>query len=165
MEALFPFNSIDNDAEFLTTVTNNYPSMISDVFENGPVFYPFDQSHQFDEFISDFDPDQQYFNNFFRTYGSSYFNELDFNEAHTDNSFMIAHHNIRSAMANLGDLFSYFSLLKSPFSVIGLTETWINQTNLSAIHHNNYNHVYRYRLDRRGGGVSLFIKKSISYIE
>ena len=49
------------------------------------------------------------------------------------------------------------------FSIIGLSETWINETNISNYKLSGYNHVHSYRKSKSGGGVSLHIKESINY--
>ena len=62
-------------------------------------------------------------------------------------------------------------LLGNPFDIIGLTETWLNASNVNTPMFNEYkyNHVYQTRtLDNfeskeRGGGLSLFIRDNILY--
>jgi hypothetical protein len=50
------------------------------------------------------------------------------------------------------------------FSIIGLTETWLNDSNVDLYSLLDYQHVYNYRHNRSGGGVSLFIKTDFKYI-
>ena len=61
------------------------------------------------------------------------------------------------------DLNSYLKNICIEFTFIGLTETWLKKTNLDLYSFNGYNHVCNYRESKMGGGVSLFIKDSITY--
>ena len=47
--------------------------------------------------------------------------------------------------------------LEHRFSMIGLTETWLNPSNIDAYGIDGYNHVGITRNNQHGGGVSLFI--------
>ena len=51
------------------------------------------------------------------------------------------------------------------FSVIGLTETWLNPSNIDAYGIDGYNHIGITRSNQNGGGVSLFMSNEISYSE
>ena len=77
----------------------------------------------------------------------------------SSNSFSVIHLNIRSLPANLSSFLSYLDNLDHTFSVIGLTETWLNPSNVSSYCIDGYNHVYRTRCLSKGGGISLFVSK------
>lgn len=48
--------------------------------------------------------------------------------------------------------------------LIILTETWIkNETEAKSFHLPNYTHIYNYRPDKRGGGVSIFVHRSLQH--
>ena len=49
--------------------------------------------------------------------------------------------------------------------MIGLTETWLNPSNIDAYGIDGYNHVGITRSNKHGGGVSLFMSNEISYSE
>ena len=51
------------------------------------------------------------------------------------------------------------------FTVIGLSETWLNPSNVSTYGISEYDHVYRTRCTSRGGGVSLFVSEKFVYSE
>ena len=51
------------------------------------------------------------------------------------------------------------------FSVIGLTETWLNPSNIDAYGMDGYNHIGIIRSNQIGGGVSLFMSNEISHSE
>ena len=54
--------------------------------------------------------------------------------------------------------------LHQKFNIIGLSETWIKQSNSDLCNLDGYNHEYVYRKCKPGGGVSLLIKNGIEYI-
>ena len=53
---------------------------------------------------------------------------------------------------------AYMSNLKHNFTVIAMSETWFKDMNVDVYSLDGYSHVYYYRYDRAGGGVSLFMK-------
>ena len=55
------------------------------------------------------------------------------------------------------------SNLNIKFDIIGLSETWLNDSNKDVYCLDGYNHVSLVRPDRNHGGVSLFISALISY--
>lgn len=56
------------------------------------------------------------------------------------------------------------SAVQNVIHLIILTETWIrNESDAKSFSLPNYKHVYNYRLDNRGGGVSIFIHNSLQY--
>ena len=122
--------------------------------------------------LSDVDPDLQFFNdpNYNNVHATSdYYTEESFcskyNQLLVDqNRFSLLHLNIRSIPKNLTQLEKYLLLLKHDFTVMGLTETWLNDTNFDLYSLSGYDHVSKYRSDRKGGGVTLFIKNSIYFI-
>ena len=70
---------------------------------------------------------------------------------------------IRSIPCNLSKLSLYMSNLNINFDIIGLSETWLNDSNKDVYCLNGYNHVSLVRPDHIHGGVSLFISALISY--
>ena len=59
---------------------------------------------------------------------------------------------------------AYMSNLKHNFTVIAMSETWFKGMNVDVYSIDGYSHVYDYRYDRAGGGVSLFMKEGIEYV-
>ena len=49
------------------------------------------------------------------------------------------------------------------FSIIELSETWLNDSNFSLYNIVGYTHLYKYREKKSGGGVSMYIKESLQY--
>ena len=51
------------------------------------------------------------------------------------------------------------------FSVIGLSETWLNPYNVSSCGITEYNHVFRTRYTGGGGAVSLFVSEKLCILK
>ena len=83
----------------------------------------------------------------------------------SNNSFSVAHLNIRSIPANFSAFLSFIDSLDHCFIVIGLSETWLNPSNVSTYGIRGYTHVYRTKCTSRGGGVSLFVSEKLVYSE
>ena len=121
----------------------------------------------------DSDPDLQYFNDM--TYVSNihncnYYLEDDFerkisNFKCIEERFSLIHMNIRSIPKNLEYFSRFLKSLNYTFTVIGISETWLKETNANCFDCDGYQHEYLCRPSgRRGGGVSLFVKENIDYI-
>ena len=71
--------------------------------------------------------------------------------------------NIRS-IANKFDSFrNLLNTLKQPFSIISLTETWLNDKNSENPNLSNFDFICSNRENRKGGGVGFFISNSLNY--
>ena len=53
--------------------------------------------------------------------------------------------------------------MRNPFSLIGLTETWINYDSHHPFHIDDYEFINKNRQDRIGGGVAFYVLKSFNY--
>lgn len=71
--------------------------------------------------------------------------------------------NACSLPKNADNLIRGLSTSNCSFSILGVTETWLHKDNVEVYHIDNYNHVYRYREGRTGGGVSLYINEDIGF--
>ena len=63
------------------------------------------------------------------------------------------------------DFVGYLDSLDHKFSVIGLTETWLNSNNVNDFPLNQYSFVGRVRNHKIGGGVGLYVNQSYQYRE
>ena len=145
---------------------SDFPTRLHD---RNLIFNPFeinDDNNDIIEYQGDLDPDKCYFNEYSEKLISNcnYHTENSFNRYLSNhnissNSFSVIHLNIRSLPANLSSFLSYLDNLDHTFSVIGLTETWLNPSNVSSYCIDGYNHVYRTRCLSKGGGISLFVSK------
>ena len=78
-----------------------------------------------------------------------------------DEKFALLHLNIRSISNKFDSLNNLIEALKIPFQVIGLNETWLNENNLNCFSMNNYEYFGTNRVDKRGGGVGLYVSKQL----
>lgn len=80
-----------------------------------------------------------------------------------DNRISLLHLNIRSYAANFKDLSALLDMNKVYPSVIILTETWFNGNSCQNI--TGYTSYHSFRVDRGGGGVSIYVRSDYkSYI-
>ena len=171
-ESIFPFNHIvDNDVYYSSLL-----ELTSDCRLFGPdyaqtkIFDPFDLNDEKDYIpCTDINPDSYYYNDLSLSIqqNSNYYHENSFNQSfqrvfYDNDTLSLMHLNIRSIPSNLTKLIQYLSNLNVNFDIIGISETWLNETNKDIYNLNGYNHVPLVRQDRIHGGVSLFISASIS---
>ena len=78
-------------------------------------------------------------------------------------SLSILHLNIRSIPRNLSYLQTYLNNLDIQFSVIGISETWLEPYNVDCYGMDGYKEEHLYRSERMGGGVSLHVMNGIEY--
>jgi len=139
---------------------------VNDLRLDDIVFKPFESEK--DGEGDDLDPDF----NFFETVSNlhcKYYREKEFISLHNNltrsRSLSLLHHNIRSASKNLEQLIEYVTSLGFTFSVIGLSETWLQESTMDIYGIANYTATHQCRQGRRGGGVSLYVHNSIPYKE
>ena len=170
LENIFPFYNIEDNNIFLDLVTNNiYPDDKHKQFSNldNTTFVPFElEESVHSDYLKDIDPDKHFYNSV--SINSEYYTTQMFNSKVescnlTDNSFSLLHLNIRSAPKNLSSLHNYLIDVKNQFSIIGLTETWFNETTADLYGIHGYSGVHTYRSCKRGGGVSLFVNNNIPF--
>ena len=77
--------------------------------------------------------------------------------------FSLCHINVRSIRANLQNLESYLQLLNIEFSVIGITETWLDDISYLLYTMPNFNFIENHRKNKSGGGVAIFLRDGIPY--
>ena len=73
------------------------------------------------------------------------------------------HLNTRSLNNKFDSFKQLLNSLTVPFQIIGLTETWLNDTNNVLYKLDNYDFVNVNRTSKCGGGVGIYIKKGIQY--
>ena len=133
------------------------------------IYNPFESNSSNDRLCSDFDPDINFYaeENLFNGYSCRYYLEDQFNEKlnslHIDNgqNLSMCHINIRSMKANLSCFENYLQSLLIEFAVLGITETWLNDSNYDRYHIENYDFVENHRTTKSGVGlVCLYTIKS-----
>ena len=117
----------------------------------------------------DLDPDQNYYNEIMtHIEGCDYHDEDTFHcmtKDSKDNEFSILHLNIRSILNKFDDLKAYLSSLEYKFSIIGLSETWLNPDNINEFPLTNYHNIGKVRTNKQGGGVGLYVNRSLQFRE
>ena len=79
------------------------------------------------------------------------------------NNFSVLNLNIRSITANIDPLNAFLSTLNTKFDILSFTESWLTDETRNLIFLNNYNSLHCLRSSKRGGGISIFVKNSISF--
>jgi len=109
------------------------------------------------------DPDGNFYN-CLTNLSCKYYQEDQLSEINKySNKLSLLHHNIRSVSKNLDQLLSYVCNVGVPFTIIGLSETWLTENNKDLYGITNYVSLHECRQDKRGGGVSLFIHNSVDF--
>ena len=109
--------------------------------------------------LEDHDPDS----NLLNLGTCEYLNDLQLPA--NPSTLSLFHCNVRSCRANQQDLENYLYLSNIKFSIIALTETWLDANNVDLYNLNHYKHISKTRDGRTGGGVSLHILDSLQFIE
>jgi len=121
--------------------------------------------------LFDNDPDVQFYNDLpiiRNIQNCKYFNEESLFEKCSSsivspNSFSIMHFNIRSLPSHYSEFHNYIKELFLSFTVIGLSETWLNENNYLCHAIEGYSMECVNRKDRQGGGVAILVLDHLGY--
>ena len=103
-------------------------------------------------------------NNNTEIHGTYNNNENDIDIDKENENFSILHINSRSISKNFESLITLLhSLSNFTFSVIGISETWLNKNSPDIFDICDYKMIHVDRNDGRGGGVALYIHKNFKY--
>ena len=104
-----------------------------------------------------FDPDI----NLHSSIPCAYYSVDDFNNefSYLEDKFIVVHQNIRSFNANMDELILYLNTISANVDVIILSETWFCVDSVKQI--DGYVGYHSCRVDRRGGGVSVFVNNQL----
>ena len=143
-----------------TSISFPVDSDISSNLTNASVPPP-DHAH---DLLEDIDPDLNVLHNQHKSlyYSSQSFNDRFF-ESHIPLSLF--HLNIRSAQSNINSLTDFLTTLTINFSIFGLTETWLTDTNSSIYSIPGFTSVALNRQNRRGGGVMIQVREDLTFRE
>ena len=78
-------------------------------------------------------------------------------------NFSIIHFNTRSLMRNFDQLNLLLRNLNMPFSVIGVSETWLTDCTAELVNITGYNFVSNHRKSKTGGGVGIYSQNGLEY--
>ena len=170
-EDLFPFYNIADNvlSDMILDDVTPTDSKLSIELLNQYLYLPFDNEIDQDNNPTYFgDPDLHYFNTINVHRNCKYYTDDTFVRETTElkldsSNISMFHMNICSVPKHLSELKIYLELLGLEFSFIALTETRLNEDKVNLYDLDGYSKVSRYRTERSGGGVSLFIRNGICY--
>jgi hypothetical protein len=164
LSSIFPFNHFDNDEEFLLALckSNSEFTFNIDPFKD-LIFNPISETLTN---INNLDSDEHFFNLCISN-NNNYLLEDTFVSEHSNkfDQFSLNHFNACSLPHNFDKFTNYLNLLQFPFSIIGVSETWLTSTNIAQCELDNYKLITCNRINRQGGGVALYIRDNIDFVE
>ena len=167
-EFSFPFNDLD-DADFNLAIYE---------MQNGLVRFDADRlaSLSFSPLLHnmrttlalsfDLDPDTKLRDLF--SDDCEYFIDYQFNDMLSSEDsricdrFSLLNLNIRSLQCNAGKLTDLLSNVNLKFSLIGISETWLNDSS-SSVDIDGYSFVHKSRENRSSGGVGLYVSSNLNF--
>ena len=78
-------------------------------------------------------------------------------------NFSIIHLNARSLIRNFDQLNSFLRNINMPFSVIGVSETWLTHCTAELTNITGYNFVSNHRKSKTAGGVGIYLQNDLEY--
>ena len=170
---VFPFNHLVDSNEYMAAISESWYNVPTPNLEelDAMRFIPFETDEDIHNALNEIDPDANFFTeNIKKTVkGCHVLLEDQFNTKHetfkvsTGKMLSMLHLNIRSIAKNLHYLRNYLQLLAHEFPCIGLTETWFNEATVNTYKLEHYNQVNNFRHNKKGGGVSISIHKTICF--
>ena len=160
---LFPFNWIDDDLEYFNCMkymsSSNKANMAA--FSSMCMLNVVNSCKAVDKQI---DPDRNLLVSDCKE--SSYFTDSEFadlllSSRVNDNNFSVLHVNARSLGNKMTEFTTLLTSLQHKFTVITVTESWVNDTVLVSIP--GYNCHLKPRTTGRGGGVAVYIREDVQY--
>ena len=77
--------------------------------------------------------------------------------------FSLMHLNARSLMGNFDKFKILLANMKKTFSLIGVSETWLNDLTSDLVNMSGYSFVSNHQKSKTGGGVGLYLKNNLDY--
>ncbi len=74
-----------------------------------------------------------------------------------DGTISVIHFNSRSLISNLSKIKQCLRKIDNKFSVIAISETWLNEEHINMVRMEGYELIYMNRTHIKGGGVALYI--------
>ena len=162
---IFPFHQIENNEEIQIELNNQTNNMLDIEALENMIFQPFEIDNV-DE-SSDLDPDNNFYNPIVNQniLGCKYYNFDQLNratQAKNPNQLSNFCLNIRSLPKNHRKLVTLLNTIETQFTTISLTETWLQDHNYELYEIEGYTHVSQLRENKKGGGVSIFVKNNLN---
>ena len=168
VDACLPFNNLSDDS-VLETFGNGISVLDRSRIDN-IVFSPYHQDllevheHGDRHLLKKNFHDNDIMLNSTSFYSSLEFNSLVANRQQTGNKLSFLHLNIRSLRNKFDALLNYLHLLTHKFSIIALTETWLNDMDDDNFKIHGYNLTKVNRQNKGGGGICIFTRENIKII-
>ena len=165
VDACLPFNNLSDNC-FLQTSENGISLLDRGRIEN-IVISPYHQDllevhkHGDRHLLKENFHDNDIIPNSSSFYSSLEFNSLVSNRQLTENKLSFLHLNIRSIRNKFDALLNYLHLLTHKFSIIALTETWLNDMYDNSFKIHGYNLTKVNRQNKGGGGICIFTGENI----
>ena len=165
LQSVLPFNHLDDSSFNLALYELSHGLLNCDVDRLETfLFNPTERPELCNPLSSHLDPDSNFLT---RLPSSKYLVEEEINNrfASVNNipSFSIVHLDTRSLLGNFDKLNLLLGNLQVPFSVIGVSETWLNDATSELVNITGYNFVSNHRKSKTGGGVGIYLKNDLEY--
>ena len=171
LEDVFAFNHLIDDDEYHSALKENIVDHSYQFLEiEKKIFNPFEMNNRIDTPLTEIDPDLQFYteSHYICSTKCEYYLEEQFVSEISENrkletQMSLFHMNIKSLSKHFDELLLYLDSIKFKFSIIGLTETWLDENKHGLYDLDNYTSVNKFRNVKRGGGVSLYLDENITY--
>lgn len=114
--------------------------------------------HKIQDRENDIDPENNLLSNINNS--CCYYTEKQYNTTiKSEHNISIIHFNSRSLYTNFHKIKEYLSQFSTPFSIIAISETWINNVKGADFELDGYEFNYINRKNKNGGGVAIYVDK------
>ena len=164
IDVSFPFHNIDDDSLQANNETDRNELFERNVINNLAEFNPYREEvsmHRNDRDTLDFRDINIQSNSRSNFYSSQEFNNL-VQARYFNDKLSFLRLNIRSIRNKFDALINYLNSLDHKFSIIALTETWINNNDGDNFEIPGYNSTKLVRQNKIGGGISIFTRDDLN---
>ena len=165
---IFPFNHMEDVLDYYFSLYDFQTTSFDVEVLKTKCFNPFlvDSDSRHLLINSDIDPDSNILGyNSHLLSNCLYLTSNEFNNItlSTSDSFTLFHINLRSLKKHYEELSEFLSTPNMPFSVIGISETWLNNSNDDIFNIPGYKFISNNRQHKHGDGVGLFINDDLNF--
>ena len=165
LQSSLPFNHLDDTSFNLAIYELSHGPINCDSDRLSMLlFNPIERPELCNPLSSYLDPDSNFAT---RPPSSKYVVEEELNEesdpVNNTASFSIMHLNARSLFGNFDKVNVLLNNIHKPFSVIGVSETWLNDAISELVNIIGYSFVSNHRKPKSGGGVGIYLQNDLDY--
>ena len=170
VSSALPFNHFEDETDYHDALLHNdHFDRVWESFSD-KIFNPISSdTTNTDLPLDDLDPDTNFYNDvaynsvsLCKYYLEDCFKKKMFNVIDSK-SLSVCHVNIRSLQRNFYALKNYFAGLEFEFTLLGVSETWINDMNCDYFSKPAYHFIENHRSDRSGGRVGIFLRRNCDF--